>query len=91
MFYQLRSFDTSLSDATISSQAGVLQASFSAAQTLTGVFWGRMADNYGRKIVLILGSLGTIISCIGFGLSKSFVMAFIFRTLGGLVNGNIAV
>ena len=64
MFYQLRSFNTNLSDATISSQAGILQASFSAAQTLTGVFWGRTADTYGRKTVLILGSLGTIISCL---------------------------
>jgi MFS family permease len=91
MFYQLKSFDTSLSDATIASQAGILQASFSAAQTLTGVFWGRIADTYGRKTVLLLGSLGTIISCLGFGLSKNFVWALMFRALGGLVNGNIAV
>ena len=91
MFYQLRSFDLKLSDASISSQAGILQASFSAAQTLTGVVWGRTADTYGRKTVLLLGSLGTIISCLGFGLSKSFIAALIFRTLGGLVNGNIAV
>lgn len=91
MFYQLRSFNPKLSDATVASQAGILQASFSAAQTLTGVFWGRMADTYGRKRVLLLGSLGTIISCLGFGLSKNFIMALMFRTLGGLVNGNIAV
>ena len=91
MFYQLRSFDSGLSDASVASQAGILQASFSAAQTLTGVFWGRTADSYGRKTVLLLGSLGTIISCLGFGLSKSFIAALIFRTLGGLVNGNIAV
>ena len=91
MFYQLRSFDSSLSDASVASQAGILQASFSAAQTLTGVVWGRTADSYGRKTVLLLGSLGTIISCLGFGLSKSFIAALIFRTLGGLVNGNIAV
>ena len=91
MFYQLRSFDTTLSDATVASQAGLLQASFSAAQTLTGVFWGRIADSYGRKTVLLLGSSGTIISCLGFGLSKSFIAALLFRILGGLVNGNIAV
>jgi MFS family permease len=91
MFYQLKSFDASLSDATIASQAGILQASFSAAQTLTGVFWGRIADTYGRKTVLLLGSLGTIVSCLGFGLSRNFVWALIFRALGGLVNGNIAV
>ena len=91
MFYQLKSFDTRLSDATVASQAGILQASFSAAQTLTGVFWGRMADTYGRKTVLLLGSLGTIVSCLGFGLSRNFVFALMFRALGGLVNGNIAV
>lgn len=91
MFYQLKSFDTSLSDATIASQAGILQASFSAAQTLTGVFWGRVADSYGRKTVLLLGSLGTIVSCLGFGLSRNFIWALMFRALGGLVNGNIAV
>ena len=91
MFYQLRSFNPKLSDATVSSQAGILQASFSAAQTLTGVFWGRTADTYGRKRVLLLGSLGTIVSCLGFGLSKNFWLALSFRILGGLVNGNIAV
>ena len=91
MFYQLKSFDTTLSDATVASQAGILQASFSAAQTLTGVFWGRIADTYGRKTVLLLGSLGTIVSCLGFGLSRNFIFALIFRSLGGLVNGNIAV
>ena len=58
---------------------------------MTGVVWGRVADRYGRKTVLILGSLGTIISCIGFGLSKSFIVALFFRFLGGFVNGNIAV
>ena len=91
MFWQLRSFDHALSDATISWQAGVLQASFSAAQTLTGVFWGRVADRFGRKAVLIIGSVGTLVSCLGFGLAQSFVMALVFRSLGGLVNGNIAV
>ena len=91
MFYQLKSFNSSLSDATVASQAGLLQASFSAAQTLTGVFWGRIADTYGRKTVLLLGSLGTIVSCLGFGLSRNFAFALIFRALGGLVNGNIAV
>ena len=91
MFHQLKSFDEKLPDSTISWQAGVLQASFSGAQTITGWMWGRAADSYGRKTVLILGSVGTLISCIGFGLSHSFVSALLFRFLGGLVNGNIPV
>ncbi len=42
MFYQLKSFDNSLPDSTIAWQAGVLQASFSAGQTLTGWMWGEL-------------------------------------------------
>jgi len=91
MFHQLQWFDSSLPDSTISWQAGVLQASFSGAQTLTSWYWGRAADTYGRKAVLLFGSFGTLISCIGFGMSRSFASALAFRILGGLVNGNIPV
>lgn len=93
MFYQLRSFDPSLSDAMISSQAGILQASFTATQALTAVLWGRVADSekVGRKFVIMTGLLGTMISAIGFGFSKSFATAMFFRCLGGSLNGNVGV
>ncbi|KAJ5675483.1 hypothetical protein N7462_008380 [Penicillium macrosclerotiorum] len=93
MFYQLKSFDPSLPDSTISAQAGILQGSFTAAQFLTAVWWGRLADAewMGRKRVLLIGLLGTCISCLGFGFSKSFVTAAIFRTLGGVLNSNVGV
>ncbi|TKA67611.1 hypothetical protein B0A49_09265 [Cryomyces minteri] len=44
MFYQLKSFNPSASDATISQQAGILTGSFAAAQFLTAMMWGRIAD-----------------------------------------------
>ena len=93
MFYQLKSFDPSLPDSTIAGQAGVLQASFAAAQFLTAVLWGRMADSDwgGRKKVLLIGLSGTCISAVGFGFSRSFVQAALFRTLGGVLNGNVGV
>ncbi|GKZ36757.1 hypothetical protein AbraIFM66950_007954, partial [Aspergillus brasiliensis] len=93
MFYQLKSFDPSLPDSTISGQAGILQGSFTAAQFLTAVWWGRLADAewMGRKRVLLIGSLGTCISCLGFGFSRSFVAAAVFRTLGGVLNSNVGV
>lgn len=93
MFYQLKSFDSSLPDSTISAQAGILQGSFTAAQFLTAVLWGRLADAewMGRKRVLLIGLLGTCISCLGFGFSRSFVAAAVFRTLGGVLNSNIGV
>ncbi|KAL6231108.1 hypothetical protein BDW75DRAFT_221073 [Aspergillus navahoensis] len=93
LFYQLRSFDPSLPESTISKQAGVLQGSFTAAQFLTAVMWGHLADSewMGRKRVLLIGLLGTCISCLGFGFSRSFAAAAVFRTLGGALNSNAGV
>ncbi|KAF2623518.1 MFS general substrate transporter [Macroventuria anomochaeta] len=93
LFYQLQSFDKTLPDATISYQAGILQAAFPFAQFLTAMFWGRVADSEygGRKRVVYIGVLGTMCSIIGFGFSQSFPMAVAFRCLGGVLNGNVGV
>lgn len=93
LFYQLRLFDPSLPDSTISSQAGILHASFMGAQFCTAMLWGRIADSsrFGRKTVLLVGLIGTSLSCLGFGFAKGFWSALIFRTLGGATNGNIGV
>lgn len=93
LFYQLKSFDPSLPDSAISRQAGIFQGSFTAAQFLTSVWWGRAADSHwvGRKRVLLVGLFGTLISCVGFGFSRSFTAAIIFRILGGLMNSNVGV
>ncbi|KAH7026045.1 major facilitator superfamily domain-containing protein [Microdochium trichocladiopsis] len=93
MFYQLKWFDPSQPDAVISGQAGVLHASFTAAQFLTAMVWGRVADSRraGRKTVILIGLLGTFVSCLGFGFSTNFWQALMFRLLGGITNGNIGV
>ena len=93
MFYQLKSFDPSLPASTISAQAGMLQGSFTAAQFVTAILWGRMADSErcGRKRVLLIGLAGTGLSCVGFGFSRTFWQAMVCRTLGGALNGNVGV
>lgn len=93
MYYQLKWFSPESPDALISRQAGILHASFMAAQFLTAMAWGRVADSprAGRKTVLLIGLLGTSLSCLGFGFSTSFRQALVFRTLGGSTNGNIGV
>jgi len=93
LFYQLRSFDPSLPDKTISSQGGMLTASFAAAQFVTAVWWGRAADSprIGRKRVILIGLVGTTISCIGVGFSNSFAQALFFRVCAGCLNGNVGV
>lgn len=93
VFFMLKSFNPSLSDSTISSQAGWLTGSFTAAQAITAVLWGKLADKevIGRKNVLIIGLLGTFVSTIGFGFSRSLLMAVFCRSLGGVLNGNVSV
>jgi MFS family permease len=91
MFYQLKSFDTSLPDSAIARQAGLLAGSFTGAQFLTAMAWGKIADTGGRKVVLVVGLLGTLISCVGFGFSTSFAQAIFWRTVGGALNGNVGV
>ncbi|KAM0147423.1 hypothetical protein ACHAQE_003368 [Botrytis cinerea] len=93
MFFMLRFFDPSLSDSTISSQAGYLAGGFTAAQCLTAMVWGRVADkaSVGRKNVLIIGLLGTFTSTIGVGFSRSFAPALFFRCVGGALNGNVSI
>ncbi|RDW66749.1 hypothetical protein BP5796_09498 [Coleophoma crateriformis] len=93
MFYQLRSFDESLPDSTIAAQAGVLTSSFTGAQFLTAMMWGRISDSdwAGRKLVLLIGLFGTMLSVLGFGFSKTFYQALFFRLCGGFLNGNIGV
>ncbi|KAJ4151031.1 hypothetical protein LMH87_011751 [Akanthomyces muscarius] len=93
MFYQLKWFDPTLPDSTIATQAGIMHASFMAAQFVTALLWGRIADSRraGRKTVLLIGLVGTSLSCLGFGFSTTFWQALLFRTLGGATNGNIGV
>ncbi|KAJ9622113.1 hypothetical protein H2204_011694 [Knufia peltigerae] len=93
MFYQLRSFDPSLPDSTITRQGGMLTASFAAAQFVTAVWWGRAADTpwIGRKRVLLVGLFGTCVSCVGVGFSRSFAQALFFRACAGCLNGNVGV
>ncbi|KAI1827627.1 major facilitator superfamily domain-containing protein [Xylaria intraflava] len=93
VFYQLKSFDDTLSDAQISSQAGLLQGAFTGAQVLTAFLWGKAADASwcGRKNVLIIGLFGTAVSCIGYGFATSFWTAAFWRAAGGAINGTVGI
>ena len=91
MFYQLRSFSPSASDAEISYQSGVLLGVFTLAQVFTGILWGRLADHpsFGRKTVLIICLTGQGLSCMGVAFSRSFTSAVVWRCLGGAVNATV--
>lgn len=93
MFYQLKSFDESLSDSTIAAQAGLIASAFTGCQFLTAMLWGRVSDSEkgGRKLVIMIGLMGTMLSCLGFGFARNFWQAMLFRSMGGALNGNVGV
>jgi MFS family permease len=45
---------------------------FFATEALTVFQWSRLSDRIGRKPVLMLGMMGTIMSMLAFGLSRTF-------------------
>ncbi|XVE99080.1 hypothetical protein REPUB_Repub03eG0165800 [Reevesia pubescens] len=56
-------------------------------RALTSVLWGLVADRYGRKPVIIMGTITVVIFNTLFGLSVNFWMAVITRFLLGSLNG----
>jgi MFS family permease len=97
MFYQLKSFhgpdSPPPSDSTVAAQAGMLAAAFTGAQFVTAMLWGRLSDweGLGRKRVILIGLIGTMVGSLGFGFSKSFGQAVFWRVIGGMLNGNVGV
>ncbi|KAJ0229509.1 hypothetical protein HA466_0315350 [Hirschfeldia incana] len=56
-------------------------------RTLTSVIWGVVADRYGRKPVILIGTASVVIFNTLFGLSVNFWMAIITRFCLGSFNG----
>lgn len=53
--------------------------------------WGGLSDRVGRKPVLLLGCIGTMLSLVMVGFASNLWVALAGRALGGLLNGNIGV
>ncbi|KAF8876547.1 major facilitator superfamily domain-containing protein [Infundibulicybe gibba] len=71
--------------------AGLIQSLFFLTEAITIMQWSRISDRIGRKPVLLTGLVGTSVSVLLFGLSRTFWTLVISRCLCGLLNGNIGV
>lgn len=71
--------------------AGITSAVFSLSQAATGIFWGRASDRFGRKPVIMVGLLCTMLACLLFGFSRSLPWAIAARAFAGSVNGNVGI
>lgn len=69
---------------------GVLLTSYSAAQILGAPILGRLSDQHGRRPILLLTLLGSVLSYFLMGVAQSFTVLILSRLLAGLCGGSIA-
>ena len=69
---------------------GLLFAVFSLCQLVAAPILGDLSDRYGRRPILILSLIGTVVSFVMLALAQSLTMLFIARIVDGLSGGNIS-
>ncbi len=89
--YMVDGFGVAETKKDIGYYAGWVAAAFSIGNTCSAYVWGRAADRYGRRPVMLLGLVGTAVTSVLFGVSTNLGYAIAFRFLMGLGNGNLGV
>uniref|UniRef100_A0A7N0UCC3 Major facilitator superfamily (MFS) profile domain-containing protein n=1 Tax=Kalanchoe fedtschenkoi TaxID=63787 RepID=A0A7N0UCC3_KALFE len=87
LYFMIRDFHIAETEEDIGYYAGYVGSSFMLGRALTSVFWGLVADKYGRRPVLIFSTATVVVLNTLFGLSLNFWMAVVTRFLQGSLNG----
>ncbi|XP_019449339.1 PREDICTED: protein ZINC INDUCED FACILITATOR-LIKE 1-like [Lupinus angustifolius] len=87
LYFMVRDFNIAKTEEDIGSYAGYVGSAFMLGRVFTSVLWGKIADRYGRKPVIVIGIIIVVIFNTLFGLSTSFWMAVITRFLLGSLCG----
>jgi len=69
---------------------GLLMASYSAMQFVFAPILGRLSDRVGRRPVLLISLVGSVIGYLLFGFAGSMTVLFAARIIDGISGGNIA-
>ncbi len=72
-------------------QNGLLFATFSICQFIATPIIGRMSDKYGRRPMLLLSIIGTVISFFVMAFAPNAAFLFLARALDGITAGNVPV
>jgi len=68
---------------------GALLSVFAACTFFAAPVFGALSDRYGRKIILIISLLGSVIGYVLFGIGGALWILFLGRIIDGLTAGNI--
>ncbi|HNN12323.1 MAG TPA: MFS transporter [Anaerolineales bacterium] len=69
---------------------GILQAAYPLMQFLGAPVLGRLSDRFGRKPILIVSQIGTLIGFILLGFANTLFLLFVSRIIDGLSGANIS-
>ena len=72
-------------------QIGLLIATFAACQLVSGPILGQLADRFGRKPLLLISQIGTLIGFFVLGRATSLLMVFVSRAIDGATAGNLSL
>ncbi|KAI0835233.1 MFS general substrate transporter [Hypoxylon sp. FL0890] len=78
-----------LDEADVGFYGGLIESLFSLTQMVVMLFWGRAADRWGRKPVLVSSLVGVAISVSLFGLAQSIWQMIVLRCLAGVFAGTV--
>ncbi len=65
-------------------ELGMLTATFAFMSILFSPIMGRLADRFGRKVVLLIGTFGFVVAYLLFAVTDSLAMAFAARAIEGI-------
>ncbi|KAL2228102.1 UNVERIFIED_CONTAM: Protein ZINC INDUCED FACILITATOR-LIKE 1, partial [Sesamum indicum] len=82
-----RDFHIAKREEDISYYAGYVGSSFMFGRALTSLLWGMVADKYGRKPIIMIGTIIVVVFNTLFGLSVNYWMAISTRFLLGSLCG----
>lgn len=89
--FMVLDFGMATTKAEVGYYSGFISSTYYFSQFLSSFWWGKISDKVGRRPILIIGLLGSLISTVAFGFSTSFGFAIAARSLNGLLNSNSGI
>lgn len=68
---------------------GMLSASYALAQFIAAPILGSLSDKFGRKPILIISKIGTVIAYVMLAFSNNYLLIILSRLIDGFTGGNI--
>lgn len=72
-------------------EIGMLAAAYSFFQFISAPIMGRLSDRFGRKKLLFISQIGSVIGFIFLGVADTLSLIFLSRIIDGITGGNISI